>query len=201
MQPYRMGFANFAAAAALGLSALLGSQTAFAEEASKPAAGPDAPTPETGKLELGSIEATLRGLHLRDLEDHTVNLGDALGKGPILIDFWATWCKPCLASLPEIDKIYADLHPRGLQMFAINEDGPRNAAKVKPFMQSQGFHMPVVLDLNREAQSRLNALMLPTTLLVDAKGRVIQSSIGFRPGENAKLRLKIESLLPGKAHD
>ena len=100
-----------------------------------------------------------------------------------------------------MDKIYADLHPRGLQMFAINEDGPRNAAKVKPFMQSQGFHMPVVLDLNREAQSRLNALVLPTTLLVDAKGRVMHTSFGFRPGENARLRQKIESLLSDKAHE
>jgi hypothetical protein len=54
----------------------------------------------------------------------------------------------------------------------------------------------VLLDLNREAQGRLNALVLPTTLLLDADGQVVHTSFGYRPGEIDKLREKIEAMLP-----
>jgi thiol-disulfide isomerase/thioredoxin len=139
----------------------------------------------------------LDGLRLPDLEGRSVALASYLGKGPVVLDFWATWCKPCLAALPELQQLYTDLAPRGLQLVGINEDGQRNAAKVKPFAKTQGMTFPVLLDLNREAQTRLNALVLPTTLLLDAEGRVVHTSFGYRPGEIAALRAKIEALLDG----
>jgi thiol-disulfide isomerase/thioredoxin len=111
----------------------------------------------------------------------------------VLIDFWATWCKPCVTALPNLNRLYADLGPRGLQIVGINEDGQRNAAKVKPFAKTQGIRYPVLLDLDREAQSRLKALVLPTTLLLDADGNVVHTSLG--PADFAVLRTKIESLL------
>jgi thiol-disulfide isomerase/thioredoxin len=97
----------------------------------------------------------LDGLRLPDLEGRSVALASYLGKGPVVLDFWATWCKPCLAALPELQQLYTDLAPRGLQLVGINEDGQRNAAKVKPFAKTQGMTFPVLLDLNREAQTRL----------------------------------------------
>jgi len=80
-------------------------------------------------------------------------------------------------------------------MIGINEDGQRNAAKVKPFVKTQGFEFPVVLDLNREVQSRLHVAVLPTTLLLKADGKVVHTSFGYRPGEIDELRTQIESLL------
>lgn len=143
-----------------------------------------------------SLKAALEILELVDLDGNTVALSSYLGRGPILVDFWATWCKPCLQSFPELDALYADLGGRGLNVVAINEDGPRNAPKVKPFMQTNGYEFPVLLDLNREAQRRMQVAALPTTLLLDADGNVLHTSFGYHPGEFEKIRPLIESLLP-----
>jgi len=150
-----------------------------------------------------SLQAALATLALQDLDGELVTLSSYLGGGPVLFDFWATWCKPCLQALPDLDALHAELGPRGLRVVGINEDGPRNAPKVKPFMQTNGYTFPVLLDLNREAQRRLQVAALPTTLLLAADGTVLHSSLGYNPGEFAKLRPLIESLLsePADADD
>jgi thiol-disulfide isomerase/thioredoxin len=147
------------------------------------------------KPEARSLASALASLTLPDLDGKQVQLSSILGRGPVILDFWATWCKPCLLALPELEKLYADLGPRGLQVVGINEDGPRNAGKVKPFLKSKGATIPVLLDLNREAQGRLQAIALPTTLLLDADGVVLHTSFGYRPGELDALRAQIEPLL------
>jgi hypothetical protein len=80
-------------------------------------------------------------------------------------------------------------------VIGINEDGQRNAAKVKPFVKTHGFQFPVLLDLNREAQSRLHVAVLPSTILIDSKGEVVYTIFGYRPGEIDLLRKHVETLL------
>jgi thiol-disulfide isomerase/thioredoxin len=152
-----------------------------------------AEAPPAGGPEVGKV--SLAGLRLQDLDGKTVELASYLGKGPVVLDFWATWCKPCLAALPELNMLYADLQPRGLELVGLNEDGPRNAAKVKPFVRTKGIKFPVLVDLNRDAQTRLNVQVLPTTLLLDSTGRVVHTTFGYRPGEIDQLRARIETLL------
>ena len=146
----------------------------------------------------GSVRTALGELRLPDLDGRTVTLSSYLDQGPVVLDFWATWCKPCLAAMPELNALHEELGPRGLQVVGINEDGQRNAAKVKPFVRTQDIRFPILLDLNRAAQSRLNAPALPTTLLLDRDGNVVHTSFGYRPGEIQQLRAKIEALLPPK---
>lgn len=144
--------------------------------------------PEVGKVSLA-------GLRLQDLDGKTVELDSYLGKGPVVLDFWATWCKPCLAALPELSVLYTDLRPRGLELVGVNEDGVRNAAQVKPFVRTKRLEFPVLMDIDRTAQTRLNVQVLPTTLLLDSTGRVVHTSFGYRPGEIEQLRERIEALL------
>jgi len=172
--------------AALTLATLLGALACFGPAAAQESA--------TERAAPGAV--SLAGIRLSDLDGTLVDLGSYLGKGPIVLDFWATWCKPCLAAIPDLNRLHADLAPRGLQLVGINEDGQRNAAKVKPFVKTQQIVFPVLLDLNREAQNRLNVGVLPTTLLLDSQGNVVHTSFGYRQGEIDKLRQKIEPLLP-----
>lgn len=150
---------------------------------------------EDSRLVGGSLKDVLKRLELPDLDGESVSLASYLERGPVILDFWATWCKPCLQAMPELQQLYEDLSPRGLQVVGINEDGPRNASKVKPYLKTHGYSFPVLLDLNREAQRQLQALALPTTLVLDRQGVVLHSSFGYRPGEYDKLRALLEPYL------
>ena len=72
---------------------------------------------------------------------------------------------------------------------------------MKPFLRSNGYSFPVLLDLNRVAQRRLNALALPTTLVLDAEGTVVHASFGYRSGEIDQLRDVIDPLLESATDD
>ena len=148
-----------------------------------------------GEESAPTQRVSLAGLRLQDLEGQSVELASYLGKGPLILDFWATWCKPCITALPELQRLHTDLTPRGVQIVGVNEDGPRNAPKVKPFAKTHGIDFPIVLDLNRAAQSQLQVSVLPTTLLLDSKGTVVRTSFGYRPGEIDALRKAAEALL------
>jgi thiol-disulfide isomerase/thioredoxin len=148
-----------------------------------------------------TLRSVLERLVLPDVDGQSVPLASYLGSGPLVLDFWATWCKPCLLALPELQSLYDDLGKRGLRVVAINEDGPRNAAKVKPFLQTYGYTFPVLMDLNREAQQLLQAVALPTTIVVDRDGAVLHTSLGFRPGESRKLRAVLEPHLAPAADE
>src|SRR3970040_372812 len=69
---------------------------------------------------------------LEDLDGNTVELNSELGDGPVLLSFWATWCKPCLEELNEYKKIYGEYKDKGFKMYAISTDDEKTVAKVKP---------------------------------------------------------------------
>jgi thiol-disulfide isomerase/thioredoxin len=156
---------------------------------------------ETEPKGKSSLADVLASLSLPDLDGTEVELGTLLGSGPVILDFWATWCKPCLMAMPELQELHVDLAARGLRVVGINEDGPRNAPKVRPFRTANGYTFPVLLDLNREAQQRLHANALPTTIVLDKNGVVLHSSFGYRPGEFEKLRALLEPHLAPKPNE
>jgi thiol-disulfide isomerase/thioredoxin len=172
-----------------------------ARAASGATTGPAAPdaaapaVPDPGAPAAPVPTTPLAGLRLADLDGKPVGLDSYLGRGPVLLDFWAMWCKPCLAALPELDALHADLSPRGLQIVGINQDTARNIEKIKPFLAAQGIDFPILLDTDHTARRRLNAIALPTTLLFDSAGKLVHAQYGYRPGEIDHLRAKIAPLL------
>ena len=145
-----------------------------------------------------SLSAKVESFSLRDLDGNLVKLDDHLGKGPIILDFWATWCKPCLKSLPKIQKMYEKMQDQGLVILGINEDGPRSLNKVEPFVNSIGITFPVLLDENRDVVRKFKVTGFPTTILLDRNGHVTMTLRGYRPGDEDKLFEKIESMMKEK---
>ena len=119
---------------------------------------------------------------VRGLDGQTLELAPLLAKGPVVLDFWATWCKPCLQALPEIQRVQERWAERGVTVVGISEDGPRNLAKIRPFAARYKIGYPLALDEDGSIQAAYQVRSLPTTFVIDRDGRIVHFQQGYRPG-------------------
>jgi peroxiredoxin len=131
----------------------------------------------------------------RSVTGETLDLETLRAHGPVVLDFWATWCKPCLAALPELEMLRARFAGRGLTVIGISVDGPRNFPKVRPAARRLGLGFPIVLDEDGDLQRRFQVRAVPTSVLISPEGRMVRVTQGWRPGETEGLRAAIETLL------
>jgi thiol-disulfide isomerase/thioredoxin len=127
-----------------------------------------------------------------DLSGRRVDLKDLRGR-VVLVNFWATWCEPCLAEMPSLERLKGQLAARPFEILAVNYG--ESAAKVAGFLGKQGVSLPVLLDPDRKAADAWNAKGLPMTFLVDAKGRVRYSAFGERDWSAGESLRVVEELL------
>lgn len=137
-----------------------------------PSSAPDADAADLGTVP-GFALSTLAGDTLR-LEDLDAEL--------LIINFWATWCGPCIEEIPELTDLYTELHPHGLEIIgiALDEEG---AEVVAPFASELNMNYPVALDDGTVAEAFGGVWALPTTYVVDADGKIEQRVIGLFPVE------------------
>lgn len=140
----------------------------------------------------------VKNFQLKDIENSIRNYNELKGEKLTLIDFWATWCKPCIKAIPELNKIYYSFKTQGVEIIGINCDGPRSVSKVAPFSKSLKIQYPVLVDINSEIKSDLNILALPTLLIVDANDKVVWIHEGFVSGDAEIIKAEIEKLLKVK---
>jgi len=131
---------------------------------------------------------------VRDLDGREVSLAALRERGPVLLDFWATWCEPCRAALVELQAWSERYGPDGLTVVAVSVDGPRNLAKVRPFVARLGLRCTVVSDDDGRLQDLYRVAQLPTSVLIDTSGAVVATRIGYRRGDTA-LESRIRALL------
>jgi len=121
------------------------------------------------EAKLAAPRAMLPAVQFSGLEGGQQTLAGHGGKMAVL-NFWATWCPPCVAELPALDRLAAQ-EPQ-LAVIAVSNDRG-GAAVVKPFLKAHGIsHVQVWLDPKGEAARALNVAGLPTTLVLDAKGQL-----------------------------
>ncbi|MCZ2355627.1 MAG: TlpA family protein disulfide reductase [Bacteroidia bacterium] len=142
----------------------------------------------------------LPSVKLKDLDGKTVNSNTFSNKGkPIIISFWATWCKPCLQELVTIHEQYADWQAEtGVKLIAISIDDVRNSSKVAPFVRGKGWEYEVYLDENNDFKRALNVNMVPHTFLLDGNQKVVWQHASYVPGDEVKLYEKVKELIGSK---
>jgi thiol-disulfide isomerase/thioredoxin len=134
---------------------------------------------------------------LETITGETVNFRETLGQGPVVVNFWATWCKPCLKELPHLDRMAGEYEGR-VTFLAVNTDNSKAVAKVAPFVRARGLdNLTVPLDTGAEVQQRLQVSILPFLILYDAEGREVYRHIGYKAGDEEELQQRIEALLAG----
>ncbi len=113
---------------------------------------------------------------LKDLNGNTVVVGGADSNGKIqVINFWATWCPPCRAEIPELQEFY-QAHREDIAFHAVNLG--ETGKEVKEFLTAEGYQLPVVLDSDEQAAAAYQVRAIPTTFIVDAKGEIRFHKLG-----------------------
>lgn len=130
-----------------------------------------------------------------------IALSALLEKGPVLLDFWATWCKPCVEAMPKLEEIHQKYGARGLTVVGINEDGPRGQNRIRPFLRARNITFPIAIDGDGSVMKRLQVSALPTTILIASDGEIVLRQAGYTPANAQDLLQAIESLLPEGASE
>jgi peroxiredoxin len=134
---------------------------------------------------------------LNDLEGRPVSLGQHLAQRDVVVlDFWATWCRPCLIEMPFLQELYTQHRDKGFVVLAVSMDGPESESQVRPTVRRYGFTFPVLLDRDTRVVGLYNPRRAaPMSILIGRDGRVAWSHEGFVSGDREEVRTQIERAL------
>lgn len=125
------------------------------------------------------------------LDGRSVQLSQYAGQ-VVLLDFWATWCGPCRAEIPNLKKVREEFAGRGFEVIGVSlDDG--GAALVRSFVEREGIAYPIVMGDAELAELYGGVEAIPTAFLIDRDGRIVHRMVGYK--EESELRRRIEPLL------
>lgn len=138
----------------------------------------------------------LPGIEIKDLSGNSVDISKySENKKITVISFWATWCVPCKKELNNIAELYEEwTEEYDVELVAISIDDSRNMAKVKTYINGQGWEFEVLLDANSDLKRALNFQTVPYTLLVDQDGNIVYRHTGYVEGDEYILEEEIAKI-------
>jgi len=146
---------------------------------------------------LSSLYAQLPAVTLKTMDGQSVRTDTLSNHGkPFIIDFFATWCKPCNRELDAIAEVYEEWQQEtGVKIFAISIDQAQNINKVKPLVSNHGWEYDVLLDPNSDLKRALGIQMIPFVLICDGQGKIVYKHNGYTDGAETELIEKVRELL------
>ncbi len=157
---------------------------------------------QTGGASGGAVPTTAGGASAaqdftaQDINGKTVHLSDYLGKQAILLNFWGTFCEPCLAEFPHVRRIYAAHKAKGFVVLAVSMDGPDTIANVPSFAKRNNLDFPVLLDEDSHVAAIYNPKKsAPLSILIDKSGKVIRTHEGYNPGDEEALEKEVAEMV------
>jgi thiol-disulfide isomerase/thioredoxin len=140
-------------------------------------------------LYLINISAQLPNVNIKNIQGANVNISKLNNdEKPIIISFWATWCKPCKAELNTIAEIYDEwVEETGVKLVAISIDDARSSSRVEPYVNAQSWDYLVLMDPNGDLKRAMNVNNVPHTFLIDGSGKIVWDHNNYSPGDEEEL--------------
>jgi thiol-disulfide isomerase/thioredoxin len=131
-----------------------------------------------------------------DVNGDETNFKNFLGKGPLLVNFWALWCEPCKQEMKAFIALSDKLKEKGVSMISINEDMVKSIAKVRAWVKSQGIMQPMLVDPDGNiSRDHFSMESLPYSLLLKPDGTVYKKHIGFTAGDEVAIEKELDDLI------
>ncbi len=142
-------------------------------------------------------------VEVKDINGNVFNTSKISNNGkPIIIDFWATWCHPCINELIAIDENYDDWKDEtGVKVYAVSIDNSRSMGRVAPFVNGKGWEFEILLDPNSDFKRAMNVVNVPHTFLIDGKGKIVWQHTSYAEGDEEELYELVKKLAKGEKID
>jgi peroxiredoxin len=123
------------------------------------------------------------------IDNQRIDFAQLKGKKVVILDFWSIYCASCIEEMPRLIEIHNEFSNKGVLVIGVNLDS-FGTHRVARFMQGMDtkINFPVVIDKTRQIATSFSAMVLPTTLLIDASGKIRFYHVGYKPGDEKQLR-------------
>ncbi len=145
--------------------------------------GPTTEKTPSIKQITGNNKTSALNFKLKDLSGKEISLSDFKGK-KVFLNFWASWCPPCRAEMPDIEKLYQETKNSDLVILAVNIGDDKNTAR--SFIEKNKYNFTVLLDLDQSIAAQYNIVAIPTSFFIDKDGNIISSTKGGMTMEDMK---------------
>ena len=150
--------------------------------------------PGIKNIVIHKIPKTYDNVIFLDKNDQKININEYKGK-LLLLNFWATWCAPCKKEMIFLEEFHQKYYEEGFRVLAISTDSPKSMSKVKSYIRAKKHTFMVGLDPNQEIAKKMNALLMPTTLILSKDRKVSWYHQGFIPGDEKEIEAQIRTVL------
>ena len=140
---------------------------------------------------------TLPSVDVKTLDGSNINITEIDNNGsPIIISFWATWCKPCKKELNNIAEVYEDWKEEtGVKLVAVSIDNSRSMAKVAPYVNASDWEYEIYIDPNGDLKRAMGVSTVPHTFLLNSKKEIVWQHKGYIDGDEEELFEEIKKIL------
>lgn len=140
-------------------------------------------------------------IEVKTMDGNAFNMSSISNDGkPMIITFWATWCKPCLKEHDAINDVYEDwVDETGVKLYAVSIDNARSSRQVLPLVNGRSWEFDVLLDENGDFKRAMGVNIPPHTFIVDGTGTIVWQHIGYLEGDEVEYIEVVEKLVNGES--